>query len=56
MNTYKIYFEEAFDVIIEAKDEDEAREKFMQGEYENKPNYREITGFDIVKWTNKKEV
>lgn len=52
MKTFKVYFEEAFDVIIEAENEEEAKEKLMKGEYSDKPNYREITGVDAIEWTN----
>lgn len=47
MKTYTIYFEEAYKVNIEAKNAEQAREKFMTGEYDN-PEYLEITGYDII--------
>lgn len=48
MKTYTIYFEEAYKINIEAKNEKEAKEKFMTGEYDN-PEYLEITGYEVIK-------
>jgi hypothetical protein len=47
MKTYTIYFEEAFKVEIEAKNKDEALDKFKDAEYDE-PEYLEITGYDII--------
>ena len=47
MKTYTIYFEEAYKVNIEAKNEEQAREMFMTGEYDN-PVSLEITGYDVI--------
>lgn len=48
MKTYTIYFEEVYKIQIDAKNEKQAREKFMTGEYDN-PEYLEITGYEIIK-------
>lgn len=47
MKKYKIIYEEAYDIIIEAENEDEAYEIFSTGEYSAEPHFREITGYEI---------
>lgn len=47
MKKFKIIYEESYDVIIEAENEEEATELFTTGEYSATPNYREITGYDV---------
>ena len=47
MKKYKIIYEEAYDVIVEAENEDEAVEAFTTGEYSSTPHYREITGYEV---------
>lgn len=47
MKTYTIYFDESYKVEIKAKNSKEAREKFMNAEYDN-PEYLEISGYDVV--------
>lgn len=47
MKEYTIYFEESYKVNIEAKSSDEARDKFLDGLYDN-PKYLEITNIDVI--------
>ena len=47
MKKYTIYFEESYMVDIEANNEDEARQLFLDGLYDN-PKYLEITNIDVI--------
>jgi hypothetical protein len=56
MKTYRVYFEEAFDVLIEADNTEKARTKLFAGDYEGTPNHREITCVEVVELQDGKEL
>lgn len=46
--TYKILYDEAYSVEVEATTAEEARDMFYRGEYSGSPQYIEISGVDVV--------
>lgn len=46
MKKYKVAFEESYEVVIEAENEDKARELFMDGEYDGQV-FMGITSCDV---------